>query len=114
MPFPGDSPAEREMYLPCPDCGHFFYEHPREHFHADGSTCTRCRSNPGGLVGNPGKEHPCCLTSDEVRLAIAAGSPTCPNHDDPVLCKWDQAIGALVAEAGCPLHDLALHQKETA
>lgn len=92
----------------CPDCGHAGYQHGESHYWPDGRCCTKCSSNPGGLVGNPGNPNPCCLTSGEVRQAIAAGSPACPNHDDPVLCKWDRDLGRIVPEAGCPLHDLAL------
>lgn len=101
--------AREHNLQPCPDCGHPLFQHPRSHYWPDGSTCLACRSNPGALVGARGTLNPCCLTSGEVVQAIAAGSPTCLNHDDPVLCKWDRELGVLVPEAGCELHDIALH-----
>ena len=30
----------------------------------------------------------------------------CDNADDPVLCKYDPDLGYVVAEAGCPVHDV--------
>src|SRR5690348_1662820 len=108
-----DAEIMAELAHPCPDCGHTLSAHPLDHYWPDGRTCTACSSNPGGLVGRPRLPNPCCLTSAEVRAAIAAGSPACPNHDDPVLCKWDTDLGRVVPEAGCPLHDYALNSKET-
>lgn len=96
---------------PCPICGHALSRHPLDHYWPDGRTCTACSSNPGGLVGRVANPSPCCLTSGEVRQVVDAGSPECPNADDPVLCKWDRDLGRIVPEAGCPLHDLALHPK---
>jgi hypothetical protein len=95
----------------CPDCGHDILYHPNNHPWPDGHTCNKCRGNPNALVGNVVARPLCYLTADEVARAVAAGSPECPNHDDPVLCKWDTERGRIIPEAGCPLHDLALHPR---
>lgn len=106
-----DAEIQAEFALICPDCGHALFHHSLDHYWPDGRTCVKCSSNPGGLVGNRGVVKPCCLTSAEVRRVVAAGSPECPNHDDPVLCAWDRERLVLVPEAGCPLHDYALHPR---
>lgn len=37
-------------------------------------------------------------------VALVA-EPECPNELDPVLCVWDDEVGAFIPEAGCPVHD---------
>jgi len=83
------------------------YEHQGSARFENGRTCTRCSGHGSFWAKAPAS--PCCLTFGEVHRAIAAGSPACPNHDHPVLCKWDRDLGRIVPEAGCPLHDLALN-----
>lgn len=94
----------------CPDCGHVLHQHVAHNWPLDGQTCGECRREP---QNRPARVHPCCLTSSQVIQAIEAGSPQCPNHEDPWLCKWIADLGRIVPEAGCPLHDLALNPKET-